>query len=100
MDEARSGSELMPENLGTQSEFMGRERSLQMPTFFVRSIVSLVVLFLSSAAMAQGAKPGSKESLYNGDRLKPESTPGGPAPVRDVSGSWAGNLTPMRGAIP
>jgi hypothetical protein len=32
--------------------------------------------------------------------LKPESTPGGPAPVRDVSGSWAGNLVSERGEVP
>jgi len=67
----------------------------------------LVVLALglglgfSVFAMAQeSAKPGSKESLYRGNRLKPDPTPGGPAPVHDVSGSWAGNLTPERLEIP
>ena len=52
--------------------------------------------------MAQGAKPKlpGKDSLYNGNRLKPNPIPGGPAPVHDISGSWAGNLTPERGEIP
>lgn len=45
-------------------------------------------------------KPESKESLYKGNRLKPDPTPGGLAAVRDVSGSWAGNLTPQRLEIP
>ncbi len=50
----------------------------------------------------QPARPGSKESLYNGNNLKRETVPnpGGPAPVRDVSGSWAGNLVSQRGQIP
>ena len=66
-----------------------------------RSVVGLLVLLTCAAVvMAQGAKPGSKDSLYNGNRLKPDPTPGGPAPVHDVSGSWAGNLTPDRGVIP
>jgi len=50
--------------------------------------------------MAQGTKLPGKDSLYNGNRLKPDPTPGGPAPVRDISGSWAGNLTPDRGEVP
>ena len=67
----------------------------------VRLIIGLVaVLALSSSAMAQTSGAGSKESLYNGNRLKPDPTPGGPAPVHDVSGSWAGNLTPERLEIP
>ena len=67
----------------------------------LRSIgVLLVVLACASSAFAQRAKLPGKDSLYNGNRLKPDPTPGGPAPVRDVSGSWAGNLTPDRGAIP
>jgi hypothetical protein len=67
----------------------------------VLSIVGLVaVLVLAFVAMAQQAKPGSKDSLYNGNRLRPDPTPGGPAPVKDVTGSWAGNLTPDRGVIP
>jgi hypothetical protein len=63
------------------------------------SIRWLVLMAFASVALAQGKLPG-KESLYNGNRLKPDPTTGGPAPVRDVSGSWAGNLTPNRGAIP
>jgi len=62
----------------------------------------------SSVAMAQTAQPGTsqvpqpgtKDSLYSGNRLKPDPTPGGPAPVHDVTGSWAGNLTPERLEIP
>jgi hypothetical protein len=72
-----------------------------MRSFLVRSGFAVVALLcLSSAALAQEPAPGSKDSLYNGNRLKPDSTTGGPAPVHDVSGSWAGNLTPERGEIP
>jgi len=71
----------------------------------VRSIIVLAAMLAApSLVMAQageaGSKPATKDSLYNGNRLKPDSTPGGPAPVHDVSGSWAGNLTPERGEIP
>jgi len=71
----------------------------------VRLLVALAMglgLGFSTSAMAQegASKLGSKESLYRGNRLKPDPTPGGPAPVRDVSGSWAGNLTPERLEIP
>jgi hypothetical protein len=62
-------------------------------------MVALLVFSSVAMAQAQGKLPG-KDSLYNGNRLKPDSTPGGPAPVRDVSGSWAGNLTPERGVVP
>jgi hypothetical protein len=63
------------------------------------AVVALSPIF--GIANAQQAKPGSKESLYEGENnLKPDPTPGGPAPVRDVAGSWAGNLTPKRGEIP
>ena len=72
-----------------------------MRNLLARSIIGLVALLpFSSMVMAQGAKPGTKDSLYNGNRLKPDPTPGGPAPVHDVSGSWAGNLTPERLEIP
>jgi hypothetical protein len=64
------------------------------------SITSLAaVLAFSSMAMAQ-AKPGSKQSLYNGNTLKTDPTPGGPAPVHDMMGSWAGNLVPQRMEVP
>src|SRR6185295_12013671 len=67
----------------------------------MRSVIGLlVVLAFASVAIAQRGKLPGKDSLYNGNRLKPDPTPGGPAPVRDISGSWAGNLTPDRGAIP
>jgi hypothetical protein len=68
---------------------------------FVRSIIVLAaVLGVSGVAMAQGPAPGSKASMYDGNRLKPEWPTGGPAPVRDLSGHWAGNLTPRRGEVP
>ena len=65
-------------------------------------VIGLLVLLACASVgrLAQGAKPAGKESLYNGNRLRPDPTPGGPAPVHDVSGSWAGNLTPDRGEIP
>jgi len=67
----------------------------------LRSTIGLLVLLAFAAvATAQRGKLPGKESLYNGNRLKPDPTPGGPAPVRDLSGSWAGNLTPERGVIP
>src|SRR3984893_17422058 len=65
------------------------------------SMIGVVALLaFSSLAMAQGSAPGTKESLYNGNRLKTDPTPGGPAPVHDVNGTWAGNLTPERPEIP
>ena len=67
----------------------------------VRSILyTLLLLSLPSFAFAQQAKLPGKDSLYNGNRLKPNPEPGGPAPVHDITGSWAGNLTPNRGDIP
>jgi hypothetical protein len=68
----------------------------------MRSIIGLfAVLTLASAAMAEGPQklPG-KETLYRGNRLKANLETGGPAPVHDISGSWAGNLTPERAEIP
>src|SRR5881394_2698823 len=66
----------------------------------VRSVIgSLAVLAFASAVMAQAKLPG-KDSLYRGNRLKPNPETGGPAPVHDISGSCAGNLTPDRGVIP
>ena len=50
-----------------------------------QSVVRLLILLaFASVAMAQGTKLPSKDSLYNGNRLKPDPTPGGPAPVRDL----------------
>src|SRR5690349_20426371 len=68
----------------------------------VRFIIGLsAVLAFASSAMAQGAQklPG-KETLYRGNRLKANPETGGPAPVHDIAGSWAGNLTPDRAEIP
>ena len=70
-----------------------------------RFLMGLVALLaLSSLAIAQTsppkAKPGTKDSLYNGNKLKPDPNPGGPAPVHDVFGSWAGNLVSTRGPVP
>ena len=70
-----------------------------MRSLFERSVLALLVALVLSAGAAAQKLPG-KDSLYNGNRLKPDPTPGGPAPARDVSGSWAGNLTPERGEIP
>jgi len=43
-----------------------------------RSIIRLlVVLAFASVAMAQGGKLPGKDSLYNGNRLRPDPTPGG-----------------------
>ncbi len=67
----------------------------------VGSIMGLAVtVAFSSVAIGQASKAGTKESLYNGNKLKPDPTPGGPAPVHDVSGSWAGNLVPERQPVP
>jgi hypothetical protein len=76
-----------------------------MRNLVARSLIVLAAMIAaSSLVMAQaggvGSKPATKDSLYDGNRLKPDPTPGGPAPVHDVSGSWAGNLTPERGEIP
>jgi hypothetical protein len=66
-----------------------------------KSIIGVAaMLALSTFAMAQTTKLPDKDSLYNGNKLKPDSTPGGPAPTRDVSGSWAGNLVSTRGEVP
>ena len=56
--------------------------------------------FLSHGDGQEQAKPGSKGSLYNGNRLKTDPAPGGPAPVHDLNGSWAGNLVPTRLRVP
>lgn len=77
-----------------------------MRNLFPRSIIALMAVSLvaalafSSFAMAQAGSAGTKESLYNGNRLRLDPTPGGPAPIHDVNGSWAGNLTPERLPIP
>src|SRR3954449_8873551 len=74
---------------------------LQMRQSLAQSIIRVLALFaFASVALAQGAQLPGKDSLYNGNRLKADPTPGGPAPVHDISGSWAGNLTPDRGEIP
>ena len=82
-----------------------------MRNLLVRSNIGLMaglltVLAFSPAAIGQtampqkAAAPGTKDSLYRGNKLKPNPESGGPAPVHDVSGSWAGNLTPERLEIP
>ena len=70
-----------------------------MRSFLVGSVIGLAALLAFSSAVVAQDKPGSKESLYNGNRLKPTWPAGGPAPYRDVSGSWGGNLTPERGDL-
>ena len=62
---------------------------------FVRSIVgTLAVLVFSSIAWAQSGR-GAQNTLYN--KLNQDKSTGGPAPQRDLSGSWAGPLTANRG---
>jgi hypothetical protein len=75
--------------------------AVEMRKACVRSIIGLVaVLAFSSVAMSQASGPATKESLYKGNYLKKNPESGGPAPVHDVIGSWAGNLTPERLEIP
>ncbi len=66
------------------------------------TMIALAAVLASwSLAMAQDqAKPGSKGSLYDGNRLKTDPASGGPAPVHDLNGSWAGNLVPQRLRVP
>src|SRR5262252_8882790 len=72
-----------------------------MRTSFVRSMIGLLALqAFAAVAQAGKAKLPGKETLYRGNRLRPDPTPGGPAPVHDITGSWAGNLTPERPEIP
>src|ERR1043166_7809503 len=75
----------------------------KMGKWLVSSIVGLLpAMAFVSMMMAQAEKPKlpGKDSLYRGNRLRPDPTPGGPAPVHDITGSWAGNLTPERPEIP
>jgi hypothetical protein len=63
-----------------------------------RSIVALfAMLAVSSLAMAQ-AGAGANNSLYN--KLSKDDSSGGPAPPRDLSGTWTGPLEPKRGDVP
>jgi hypothetical protein len=77
-----------------------------MRNLFPRSIIGLMAVGLvaalafSSLAMAQAGSAGTKESLYDGNRLRLDPNPGGPAPIHEMNGSWAGNLTPERPPIP
>ena len=66
------------------------------------ALLAFSSLAMAPLAMAQGkpAAPGTKDSLYNGNSLKPNPNPGGPAPARDIFGSWAGNLVSKRGQVP
>lgn len=66
------------------------------------TLLAFSPLATAPLAMAQGkaAAPGTKDSLYNGNSLKPNPDPGGPAPARDIFGSWAGNLVSKRGQVP
>src|SRR5712692_11416024 len=55
------------------------------------------MLVVSSVAMAQ-AGAGKDNSLYN--KLSKDDSSGGPAPRRDLSGTWTGPLEPKRGDAP
>lgn len=69
-------------------------RSEMMRDRLVGVMVLAAVLASSSPAMAQA---GLNNNMYN--KLK-ESGPGGPAPKRDFSGSWAGPVTAQKGDDP
>jgi hypothetical protein len=64
-----------------------------MRNLFPRSIIGLMAVGLvaalafSSLAMAQAGSAGTKESLYDGNRLRLDPTPGGPAPIHEVNNS-------------
>jgi hypothetical protein len=64
----------------------------------------MVLLALSSLAAAQEAVPGLRgvpqrpQTLFQ--KLEAIGETGGPAPVRDLSGSWTGNLEPKLGEAP
>jgi hypothetical protein len=58
---------------------------------FVDSIAILAaVLLFCSIALAQPQEAGSKGSLWKYEGRNRSIGPGGPAPVHDLSGSWAG----------
>jgi len=59
-----------------------------MRNHFRGAIIALAVLIFSSSAMAQGGG-AAQNTLYN--KLK-DGGPGGPAPRRELSGSWAGPI--------
>ena len=60
-----------------------------------RSMVGLLaVLAFSSVVWAQSGR-GGQNTLYN--KLNQDKSTGGPAPRRDLSGSWAGPLIAKRG---
>ena len=62
---------------------------------FARSIVGLLaVLAFSPSAWTQSAR-GGQNTLYN--KLNQDKSTGGPAPQRDLTGSWAGPLVAKRG---
>ena len=61
------------------------------------SIGALAALVFSPLAMAQPGA-GGQNTLYN--KLNRDPSTGGPAPRRDLSGSWAGPLMAKKGAPP
>jgi hypothetical protein len=69
-------------------------RTETMRDCLVGGIVLAALLAFSPAAMAQA---GLNNNMYN--KLK-ESGPGGPAPKRDFTGSWAGPLVAQKGDDP
>ena len=69
-----------------------------MRNLIARSILALLtMLAVSSVGMAQ-AGAGANNSLYN--KLSKDDSSGGPAPRRDLSGTWTGPLEPKRGDVP
>jgi len=60
--------------------------------------VSFVPATAQQAAPKAGAAPKRPLTLYQ--KLEAANTTGGPAPSRDLSGSWTGPLTPKLGEVP
>jgi len=62
-----------------------------MSDLFAKPVVALIaVLFFSSLALAQQPGDAVNNTLYN--VLSKDPSTGGPAPVRDFNGAWAGPL--------
>jgi hypothetical protein len=85
--------------LGEEVALLGRRkfairRTETMRDRLIGGMVLAAVLTFSSLAMAQA---GLDNNMYN--KLK-ESGPGGPAPKRDFTGSWAGPLVAQKGDDP
>ena len=61
--------------------------------------VAAGVLLLSALAAAQGDAPRSPWKYYPAD-ARANAGPGGPAPVRDLTGTWAGESSGAGAPMP